>query len=81
MSTTRKTQKVQIIDDPNDAAQALLRGVEVGADPAGKMRAKIDRELTPDELEALLDALPRVERQIRRRLDHLRSKGGRFGLH
>ncbi len=81
MSTTRKTQKVQIIDDPNDAAQALLRGVEVGVDPAGKMRAKIDRELTPDELEALLDSLPRVERSIRRKLARLRGEGGRYGLH
>ena len=78
---SEKGKKVHVIHDPQEIAQVILRGVEVGVDPAGKMRAKIDRELTPDELEALLDSLPRVERSIRRKLARLRGEGGRYGLH
>jgi len=75
-----KSRKVVMIEDPNETAQALLRGVEVGLAPGGEMKGRIDRDLTPDELEALLDALPKVERKIRRRLAAARA-GGRHGIH
>lgn len=50
--------------DPREAASALLRGVEVGLDAAGRPRVRVDPDLTDDELRAIVEALPGVVRRL-----------------
>lgn len=72
--------KVQMVDDPNDAARVLLRGLSLGVDAAGVVRCRLDGDLTGPELEQLVAALPDLERRLRRRVQKM-TGGGRYGTH
>lgn len=76
----RTRSKVQMMEDPNDAARVLLRGLAFGLDAGGQPRCRVDGDLSADQLEQLVEALPDLERRLRARLGRLRP-GGRLGTH
>lgn len=73
---SEKVKRVQVMHDPQEIAQAILRGVEVGVDESGRTRCRVDDSLTDDELAAIVEALPGITRRLRKRL-----AGGRETLH
>jgi len=73
-------KKVPILHDPVAVVTVLLRGIEVGFDLGGELRCRVDGSLGEDELQQVLDALPELERRLRRQLAR-RVGGGRSALH
>ena len=69
-------KKVHTMHDPREIARALLRGVQVGVDGAGRARVIIDKDLSDEEIAAIVDALPTVHRKMLKRLGR-----GRTALH
>lgn len=72
---SEKGKKVQVMYDPQEIAQVILRGVEVGVDAGGRTRCRVDDSLTDDELAAIVEALPEFTRRLRKRV------AGRQTLH
>lgn len=69
-------KKVQAMHDPNEIARVSLRGVQVGVDGAGRPRVCIDKDLSDEDITAIIEALPTVHRRMMRRLGR-----GRTALH
>lgn len=57
----------------NDPAAPLLRGVEVGVDPHGRIRSRVDPGLSDPEVRAVVEELFELARRL--------LVGGRTGDH